>query len=307
MILPITLILVVLNCAFAINNRPIIGILTQPTDGVLTQFGSSYIAASYVKYVEGAGGRVVPVFHNSTQAELDYVFDSVNGILFPGGGANISNTPIFLTAQYLYNKALAAFDNGDYFPVVGHCMGFEILATITSQNFSILTNFDSENISMPLYLTSDASSSRWLGSAPSDILDILTTQPVTLNNHVWGLSPLSYQMNEYLSTFYNVLANNYDRENKEFISLMEGMKYPVYAAQWHAEKPQYEWNPTEDINHSPDAIRVMQYFADFFLDEARKNNHAYPNYEAELDALIYNYNPVYTEEIEPDFLQVYVF
>jgi len=291
----------------AINNRPIIGILTQPTDGVLTNFGSSYIAASYVKYLEGGGARVVPVFHNATNDELDYIFNSINGILFPGGGANIDNTPLFNAAKYLYDKSLKAFDNGDYFPVVGHCMGFEILATITSQDINILSRFDSENISMPLYLTSGAISSNWLSGASSDIIQILTSQPVTLNNHMWGVSPADFANNQYLPNFYNVLANNYDREDKEFISLWEGVKYPVYGAQWHAEKPQFEWNPTEDINHSLDAIQVMQYFADFFVSEARKSDHSFPSYDEECKALIYNYNAIYTEEIEPDFLQVYAF
>lgn len=31
---------------------------------------------------------------------------------------------------------------------MGHCMGFEILATITSKNFSILEPFDAENIAL---------------------------------------------------------------------------------------------------------------------------------------------------------------
>ena len=43
------------------NDRPIIGILTQPSSSSLSQFGDNYIAASYVKYVESAGARVVPI------------------------------------------------------------------------------------------------------------------------------------------------------------------------------------------------------------------------------------------------------
>jgi hypothetical protein len=35
--------------ASALNTRPIIGILDQPTHGEMARIGSSYIAASYVK------------------------------------------------------------------------------------------------------------------------------------------------------------------------------------------------------------------------------------------------------------------
>lgn len=49
------------------NTRPIIGILTQEVSNFVRRHYpdreyNSYIAASYVKFVEGAGGRVVPIW-----------------------------------------------------------------------------------------------------------------------------------------------------------------------------------------------------------------------------------------------------
>ena len=43
------------------------------------------------------------------------------------------------------------------------------------------------------------------------------------------------------------------------------------------------------INHGPDAIRAMQYVADFFVNAARGNTHRYPSLDAEEAALMYNY------------------
>lgn len=48
-----------------VNLRPIIGILDQPTDEPLNNYGKTYLVASYIKWVESAGGRVVPVPYNS--------------------------------------------------------------------------------------------------------------------------------------------------------------------------------------------------------------------------------------------------
>lgn len=39
------------------------GILTQPTGKSISKYGKSYIAASYVKFFEGAGARVVPIMY----------------------------------------------------------------------------------------------------------------------------------------------------------------------------------------------------------------------------------------------------
>lgn len=48
------------------NNNPVIGILTQEVYGsfqpVFPEEFKSFIAASYVKFIEGAGARVVPVW-----------------------------------------------------------------------------------------------------------------------------------------------------------------------------------------------------------------------------------------------------
>jgi len=265
------LLLLFFGVCFGLNLRPIVGILTQPTDGILMKYGSSYIASSYVKYVESAGARVVPLFHNSTTEELDTIFSKINAILFPGGGADLSpDTQIFQTGKYVYQKALEANDNGDFFPIFGHCMGFELLALITSQDPNILSGVDAEDITLPLNFTAAAETSRWVGPLPQNLHNILSKQPVTMNNHVECVTPDDFQNNSFLPTFYNILATNVDRKKKEFISLWEGIDYPVYGMQWHAEKPQFEWNPKEVINHSSDAIKAMQYFSDFFGESSKK-------------------------------------
>ena len=60
-------VLVGMNCAPATANKavsypptykgPVIGILTQKTNGQFQRYGHSYLAASYVMYLEMAGSR----------------------------------------------------------------------------------------------------------------------------------------------------------------------------------------------------------------------------------------------------------
>lgn len=51
-----------------LNYRPVIGILSHPGDGASGRLSNastaSYIAASYVKFVESAGARVIPLIYN---------------------------------------------------------------------------------------------------------------------------------------------------------------------------------------------------------------------------------------------------
>ena len=77
----------------AINYRPIVGILAQELSSSLEPwYGdnyTSYIGAAYVKYVEQAGARVVPVLINQTDEYYDTIFKSTNGLLIPGGAVSI--------------------------------------------------------------------------------------------------------------------------------------------------------------------------------------------------------------------------
>lgn len=52
--------------AVGVNNEPMIGLLSQEIsyylDGKYPGQFNSYIAASYVKFIEGGGARVVPIW-----------------------------------------------------------------------------------------------------------------------------------------------------------------------------------------------------------------------------------------------------
>jgi gamma-glutamyl hydrolase len=295
------------------NLRPIIGILTQPATGeVPPSYGSSYIAASYVKLVEGAGGRAVPLFHNFSQTELKHIFDSINGVIFPGGGSDLNaTTPLYKSAKYLYDLALDANNRGDYFPILGICQGFQLLSIITSQNFNLLTYFDSWNLPLPLDFAPNYQSSRMLKDAGVELLTVLSTRNVTMNNHHYGVSPKDWKANANLANFYNVISTNTDRRGKTFVSTFEGKQYPIYGLQWHPEKNLYEWYAGLNIPHDFDAIRTAQYVANFFVQEARKSTHHFKSQKEELRTLIYNWKPIYTglggQGMNPEFEQVYAF
>lgn len=53
------------------NERPIVGILAQEVTDIISKkypYSKSYIAASYVKAIEGSGARVIPIFINKNEA-----------------------------------------------------------------------------------------------------------------------------------------------------------------------------------------------------------------------------------------------
>jgi gamma-glutamyl hydrolase len=72
------------------EDRPVIGILTLPTkyeDFPISANYTTYIAASYVKWAEGGGARVIPLKVNDSKENLTELISKVNGIIFTGGTA----------------------------------------------------------------------------------------------------------------------------------------------------------------------------------------------------------------------------
>lgn len=244
----------------AVNEWPIVGLFAQPSTSSNPACNKScqYIAASYVKYLEAAGARVVPINYYSTEKELDHMFESLNGFFFPGGGAAFPHA-----AQYIFgtlascsvcqsifmysllDKVVSANKEGDFTPLWGTCMGFQWLLISASRDTNILDpksgQMDSYNYSIPLEFRDAAFSSRMFADASKDVMDILASENVTMNNHHYGIYTEHFEKTDSLSSFFNVLSTNKDRKGDEFISTIEAYDYPIYGTQWHPEKNPFEY------------------------------------------------------------------
>lgn len=299
--------LIFLSSVFG-SYRPIIGILSQAfrENGKVEATNKTYIAASYVKYIESAGARVIPILLHQNDSYHDEIFNGVNGILFPGGSSALNDSTYSDIGKLYYNKAVQANDRGDYFPIWGTCLGFELLSYFLANETNILVPCQADDISLPLTIPDDYSSSRLWDELPIDVFQYLVNYPVTSNFHHFCLTIEEFNKAK-LQTKARILSTNRDRNNLEFISTIELKHYPIYGVQWHPEKNNFEWSTKEtSIPHSYEAVRVAQHMANFFVNEARKNTHRFANQAAEQKHLIYNYMANYTGK-KSNFEQMYLF
>ncbi|XP_018427901.1 PREDICTED: gamma-glutamyl hydrolase-like [Nanorana parkeri] len=226
-------------------------------------------------------------------------------LLLPGGAVDLLTSSFSQTAGIFYNLSIKAASSGTYFPIWGTCMGFQVLTALTSGE-NLLSKTPADNISLPLNLTDDISSSRMFRRAPPELLRVATTENITANFHHFGLTPEGFFANKKLSEFYRILSTNRDRNGAQFISTIEARDYPIYGVQWHPEVNRFQWNRGYAYPHSENAVWISQYMANFFVHEARKNLNHFPNAEEEESALIYNWSPTYTGNIS-GYEMVYFF
>ncbi|XP_043477610.1 gamma-glutamyl hydrolase A-like isoform X2 [Leptopilina heterotoma] len=265
---------------------------------------NSYIAASYVKFIEGAGARCVPIWIGKDDSYYENITSKINGVLFPGGSTWFNQKNGYADAgEKIYKIAKRYNDNGDYFPILGTCLGFELLTYLAANRVEHRSNCSSNAQALPLHFSSGYEKSQMFKNAPKKVVHILHSENVTANFHRFCVTKSDLEK-VHLTDVFNVMSLNYDKNGFEFISTIEDKKYPFYGIQFHPEKNVYEWVEGKNIPHGKNPTIVNQYFANFFVDEARKNLHKFNDKNDEINSLIYNYPVTYTKS---SFVQCYLF
>eukprot|EP00775_Hariotina_reticulata_P009024 gene9024-9196_t len=271
----------------SLNNRPIVGILTQagleedkfvPKDG-------TYIASSYIKFVESGGARVVPVLADMPADKLEGLLGRLNGFLIPGGAANLRPGHDFYdTAKRVLDYALRVNDRGEHFPVLGICLGFETLMILTAGTHDIMKPYSSDGMAAQLYFTADVSKSRFFGTWDLDLVwDVM-------QSHSNGVSMKDFMQSRALSDFFMPLSLSLDKEGKVYISTVEAKNYPVLGLQWHPEKNTFEWTKHKNIPHGYWSTETAR----FFINETRRSQHSFDDVVDEDVWLVYNDKVVFS-------------
>jgi len=235
------------------------------------------LPASYVRFIESAGGQVVPINIDTTDEDMDHLIDSLNGFLFTGGPDMDLPRPV----QQVLRRSRQAHEENDAggIPVWGTCLGFEWMIQAVAPE-GLEAGFNASNVNLPLQLQPAARSSRLLGQAPQSVLDALTHR-TAFNNHHRGVRPEAWKL-PALNRTLQLLATSLDEDGKTFVSAVEGVDgLPWFGVQFHPEKNAYEFEKPKHSGlegglqlHSGEAIGAMSRFAAFFVDQAR----AYRNF-----------------------------
>ncbi|EYU26304.1 hypothetical protein MIMGU_mgv1a019206mg, partial [Erythranthe guttata] len=243
---------------------PVIGILSHPGDGNSGKFNNapsaSYIAASYVKFVESAGARVIPLIYNEPLKVINEKLNLVNGVIFTGGSSK--RTSYFNVVKSIFENVRRMNDAGHHFPLLAICLGFELLTMVVSEKKNILEKFDALN--QATTLDNIDVNGNLFQRFPEVLRNKLSTKCLVMQNHSYGISPAKFRRDKRLDSFFKILATSRDKKGKDYVSTVQARKYPVTAVQWHPEKNAFEWGLSE-IPHSEDAVQVTQHVANFFV------------------------------------------
>ena len=292
-----------------------IGIITAPwLSNVHDSHVTSYMAASYVKWLESAGALVVPLEFDLSKPKLLGFLRQLNGVVLIGGGIDNTRTHTasqFLTYQdtlyFILNYVLYQNNIGNYYPVWCTCMSFEMTAIYLTENIRLKKQEDFKK-----YLTSAGNIGQdvinWTNSR-SKIKDVFTKyelkdmkkKPTIFQAHCYCI-PVKSKLAKNLSKIANITSTNVStsscgKKGIKYISSYELKNYPVYAVQYHPEKPPFEYvNDGRRVPKTNIAITTSFKMARFFIDEAKKNPNIWIGGKNYFDFTINDYN-VYNKAI----------
>jgi len=224
-----------------------VGIVTLPHSRK-TKFGTSHIIKQYVDWFEERGIRVIPIPFDTTQPEL--YFEMTNGLFLPGTdkGYDIKNKALMLTIRRFIELSTT-----DYYPIWGTCFGFQLIIQALG---GTLAKHPANGLSA-IHLTAEGRESTMMKGFSASYLKYLEERPSTLQYHDYGISTYSFLSNAVLRKWFRVLATAVDEEGKEYVTAIEGKRFPIYGVQSHPERQ-----------------RNSQPYLRFFLSELKKSNHS---------------------------------
>lgn len=280
-----------------LNEQPTIGILTQTLESGMKKNPAfdgytSYIMAAYVKYVEAQGARVVPIIYGESWETTKDKLDQLDGVLFPGGGGDYLEV-----GRKILDYVTDQNDNGHFYPLWGTCLGYERLLIYTADlGKDVLTNIELHKKSIPLKFTRDPRKTRMYAPLGLKAFEF-EKKNLTYNSHTWAVAPELFETDKGLADFWDLTAiSTIPGNGTAFAASIEAKKYPIFATQFHPEKPSELWTDGYDIDHSWESIQLQSIFGKEFVAMARENTNSFANFTEYAKYDISNYPTIQTFE-----------
>ncbi|EDW95464.1 uncharacterized protein Dyak_GE19535, isoform B [Drosophila yakuba] len=288
----------------------------------------SYIAASYVKFLEASGAHVVPIWIGRERAYYEMMMSQLNGILLPGGAVFIDEADrqanpdltsdcvrsaelIFQLAMERNRRAKKLDDPGGFFPVWGTCLGFQLLLIHAAEAPNIRIGCQPMREAMPLKLVDDYQHSQLLGNLPGSVADQMEKHPFACHQHQYCITKESLEAFG-LARDWHPLATQKDTSGLEFITIVEHRYFPIFGCQFHPERAAFEqlYNSKDQcyMAHSHISIELAQIFGSRFVDFCRSNKNQFASAEIISRHLIWNWQPVFSGKFkDSNWQQSYLF
>ena len=243
------------------NKYPVIGILAVKNKKI-NKFQIYY---SVVKWLKNQGCYVLYISPQFNRETILDIFNNIDGLILPGG----NDDPDDINSTYNCAKILMdlAFEHGN-FPILGICQGLQYLITYYSNDTwsNVKTYINHHNQPERLIPKTDLTNS---------ILHNISIERLSEKqfffNHNYSINIETFDSHPDLSNTFTILTTSI-YNNDIYVSTIQGKNRPFFGVQWHPEKPNFEWENTQNIIRTPISIEIGNSIATFFVEYCKLTN-----------------------------------
>jgi gamma-glutamyl hydrolase len=215
-----------------------------------------YVMSSFVKFLEGAGARIVPIIPGTSEDSTRNLLKKLNGVFLPGGDGDYE-----AMARFLYKEIISMNDQGTFMPLWGTCMGFEQLANFSASNGDPNEKMFLTHASLPLQFLVDPRTTKMYRSL-KDQAFLFDDHNYTYNGHNWGIPPEKFVSDSGLAGMFKPTAISYMPDGRAFVASMESPKYPIMGTLFHPEMASQLFIDNYGANHDWLSIKLNRVFSD---------------------------------------------
>jgi len=239
-------------------------------------------------------------------------------MVLPGGAAELvdyknkmKTTPFMNRIHKIIEYIKDRNDRKDYYPIWGTCLGFEELIVSSSglKGESLQNGFDDRGKYHEVSLRDEFWNSRFFGHLPVEkkIINEVFSKPIAYYYHSEGIEPQHFKKFSKLVKDLTILGTSKNDAGREYIALLEHKKYPIFFAQFHPEKHQFEKRRSYiPMDRSQSTIKLMTSFIFKLVNDVRKNAKSFEDIPSSVAA----YFPYYKMPIwspVKSFERIYMF
>lgn len=239
-------------------------------------YSQSRVENNYFRWLQASGADIVVVHPWSTYDQIDFLLEEkVNGVLFQGNPSPINkSSSYYAVIKHIFTKVIELNDKGVKMPILAIGDDASLVATIIANDDDSIVTTPQIKIktggNLKFYLSIDKT--LILSEFTQEDAKIFEEENVLPNNLDYYIKINSFISNYQLSNFFKVIATSIDtdNDNKEYVAIAEGKKYPISLVTFHPEYVSFEQNSELIVPECLSAVFMARFMGNSFVFFGRK-------------------------------------
>jgi gamma-glutamyl hydrolase len=268
MSIKVKLILLLLGYALS-TYQPVIGIVSYPNEDET----KSSIPTNYVRWLETAGAKILPIHPWYTEQQMTDLYTKVNGILFIDGPKEFKRDSQYgKLTESIFRKSISLFkDKKVKLPLFATGQGFLLLHAFAECE----KHGEYDNVDYATFLLTDRKvATRLFDFLSEDEMKEISSAVTIYLSSTTGVSDKDYEEGEVRNVF-NRIGWGYDKKSNPLIFAVEHNEAPVYGVHFNPERVMFDRVKENSIPQNRLSNKLSQSLANFFVNECRLNDNRY--------------------------------